>query len=70
MFLLSDMSLNQEETWNFWERRIDDILKLGYNFNLIKNFSVASFNGLIDISKLFNLPPSHLDPLDDIEKIK
>jgi hypothetical protein len=66
--MLTDLSEDYIETWNFLSRRIENVIDVGLTLNSSVNFAKASFDGFINILSLFNIPPSNNE--NDISKIR
>ena len=56
--MLTDQSQNKAESWNFLERRIDDILQVGKGVNDIKTVAGAAFDGILNLASMFREPPA------------
>ena len=51
--MLQDKSEGKAATWEFLERRLDDVLQIGQTLNTSRNFGEAVKTGLISIMTLF-----------------
>ena len=49
LHLIQDTSPDKEATWEFLDRRIDDVMRIGPNLSLGKNFSEALGSGFSSI---------------------
>ncbi len=56
--MLTDQSINKNESWKFLERRIGDILQLGKGVNDIKTVGGAAVDGLLNLFTMFREPPA------------
>lgn len=57
LYLLTDQSANKVESWNFLERRIEDIMQFGKGINDLKTVGGAAFDGLLNLVSMFREPP-------------
>jgi ubiquinone biosynthesis protein COQ9 len=46
-FWLNDNSLNHKDTWDFLDRRIDDVMKLGKGISVIKTVGVSDIMSFV-----------------------
>jgi hypothetical protein len=58
LHLLTDQSINKNESWKFLERRIEDILQLGKGVNDIKTVGGAAVDGFLNLFTMFREPPA------------
>jgi hypothetical protein len=54
---LTDQSVGNIETWNFLQRRLENILNFGKGVSDLKTVGGATLDGLLNLVTMFIVPP-------------
>jgi ubiquinone biosynthesis protein COQ9 len=57
LHLLTDQSTEKFATWEFLDRRLDDILTMGKNISQLKTVTGAALDGILSLTTMFSSPP-------------
>lgn len=65
LHLLTDQSPDKFSSWEFLDRRLDDILTVGKGINNLKTVGGAALEGLLSLTTVFSTPPKRPEAMPE-----